>query len=322
MERAKAELKRGSAGRPRRPQATIPPPGYETGEEEQAAPEGSGYVTTGGRGYGRGISEFGYGNEPRPGFRRKPLARRALPEQGIAPLESPGDDLPIGSSPIAGEFRTVPRRGFQQSKVNYRGAIDRSRIIGPAFADPEKALGLAPFKVRQDVERRERDLLREQSKMALERSRLVRSVRGGALEAGGIAAAYGTAPQRGIGELQKHLAGALTATGPHGAAILAALTAAPVILKLGEKLIETLSQPGHPLYLGWQRAIETEVNGLLDIDEKYRRLIGVDRFIVTQQEQYQPLTGEVLHNSLQSRDEAIISSEIGLKERAVGVTYG
>ena len=80
----------------------------------------------------------------------------------------------------------------------------------------------------------------------------------------------------------------LAPASPHFAAVLAALTAAPIVAKMGEQMIRFLSQKGHPLNRDWTRSIENEVKDIFSLEDEYRRILGIDRFVVTQQDRYDP----------------------------------
>ena len=50
-------------------------------------------------------------------------------------------------------------------------------------------------------------------------------------------------------------------------------------------------------------------------------MLGVDAYVITSTDRYVPGSGATTYNSLEARDE-IITANIGLAERAVGVSYG
>lgn len=107
--------------------------------------------------------------------------------------------------------------------------------------------------------------------------------------------------------------------GPHGAAIASAITAIVAAPHVLETIIKQLAQKGLPLNDDWRRAIEKEVDGLYDVQEKKKRLLGVDGFIVTQTNRYVPDSGALVYNSFENRPETITSKSIGLAEKAVGI---
>ena len=110
----------------------------------------------------------------------------------------------------------------------------------------------------------------------------------------------------------------LSGAGPHGALVVAAITAPFLIQKVSEEVIKTLAQKGLPLNRDWRREIEEEVNGLFSIEDKKKRLLGIDSYIVTQTDRYQPDSGSQTVNSYENRDEVIIS-KLGNYEKAIGV---
>lgn len=124
-------------------------------------------------------------------------------------------------------------------------------------------------------------------------------------------------PQQAISQT---LLDSLKGFGPHGTAIVAAITAIVTAPETVSRIINLISQKGLALNRDWYRAIEEEVNALFDAEEKKKRLLGIDSFIVTQQNRFQPESGSTTYNSLENRDEVIIS-KIGEAEKAVGIEY-
>ncbi len=124
-------------------------------------------------------------------------------------------------------------------------------------------------------------------------------------------------PQGFVGDSMIKLLGK---AGPHGAAVVAAITAIVVAPEVIAEMIKVLSVKGLPLNDDWKRVVEEEVNGLFNTEEKKRRLLGIDSYIVTQQDRYQPDTGSTTINSFENREEIVIS-KIGLAEKSVGVEY-
>ena len=106
--------------------------------------------------------------------------------------------------------------------------------------------------------------------------------------------------------------------GPIITAVIAAISSAIAVSELPTKIIQVLSEKGHPANRDFKRAIEEEVNGLFNVDEKKKRLLGINSFIVSQTDRFQPESGSTSYNSLENRDEVIIS-RIGLAEKAVGI---
>ena len=107
--------------------------------------------------------------------------------------------------------------------------------------------------------------------------------------------------------------------GPYGAVVAAAIVAAISIPELAKEMILILSQKGLSLNEDWRRRIEDEQGGLWDIPEKKRRLLGRDAYVITQTDSYQPETGAQTYNSLENRQETVISKSVAPAERAVGV---
>ena len=105
-----------------------------------------------------------------------------------------------------------------------------------------------------------------------------------------------------------------------GTAVISALLAAPAVLEMTKKIIKLLSTKGYPLNRDWRREIETEINGLMDIEEKKKRMLGIDQYIVTQVDDYQSASGAQVYNSFLNRDEANITKR-GLAEKAFGIDY-
>lgn len=125
-----------------------------------------------------------------------------------------------------------------------------------------------------------------------------------------------TNPQGFIG---KEVLGMLKGAGPYGIAITAAITAIAASIETAEKLIKHFSQKGWSLNNDWRRTLEEEVNALFDILDKKKRLLGIDAFIVTQTDRYQPETGATTYNSYENRREIVTSKVIGASEKSVGV---
>ena len=110
----------------------------------------------------------------------------------------------------------------------------------------------------------------------------------------------------------------LGGTGPYGAFVVSAITAIATAPAVAVEIIKLLSEKGLPLNRDWVRLIEDEVNGLFSVEEKKRRLLGIDSYIVTQTDRYQPDSGSSTSNSYENRDEIIIS-KFGQAEKAVGI---
>ena len=121
------------------------------------------------------------------------------------------------------------------------------------------------------------------------------------------------------GFMANQLISVLSKGGPHAAVIGSALVAAISVPKIVQEIITILAQKGLPLNEDWNRRVEDEQNGLFDIPEKKRRLLGRDTYAITQTDSYQPETGATTYNSLENRQETVISKSVGPAEKAVGV---
>ena len=120
---------------------------------------------------------------------------------------------------------------------------------------------------------------------------------------------------------QQALIQAIGSTGPVGKAIAAAAVAGPLGKALFDAMLRFMSQKGFEANRDWQFIIEEQVQALLTQDELKSRMLGIDSYVITSTDRYVPGSGATTYNSLESRDE-IITSNIGLAERAVGVSYG
>ena len=120
--------------------------------------------------------------------------------------------------------------------------------------------------------------------------------------------------------LMKSLLLGLTGAGPYGAAIVAAITAIMLAPHVIRQLIKVMSQKGLPWNSDWRREIEKEVNGLFNIEDKKRQLLGLDGYITTQTDRYVPESGTISSNSYENRDEIRIST-IGNRDKALGIRY-
>ena len=308
--------KGGQAGKP--PAGGPYTPGLPVPE-----PDDEGYTVRGGKGYGRGIGQYGYGHEPRVPFKEQPEPFRTLPKSaGEQPLRDDQlqerDYSPISSAPDT--YQQL--RGFQQSKVSRRGDVRRSHTISPAF-EPEQAPALATFAQQREMEKRQREaeralaiIERGNARMSAAQRHLWSQITG----IGGSLARSSSATVAASGQnMIPQFLSMLSASSPHFAAFLAAVTAAPVAAKMAEQLIKFLSQKGHPLNRDWTRAIHMEVMDIFSLKDEYRRILGIDRFLVTQEDTYNPLTGETVYNSGAARDEVILGRVTGAKEIAIGV---
>ena len=106
--------------------------------------------------------------------------------------------------------------------------------------------------------------------------------------------------------------------GPYGAAVVAAISAIIVTPEIVKQIVALLAQKGGPLNRDWRRSIETEVNSLFSVEEKKRRLLGIDGFIVSQTGHYEPQSGSTSYNSKENVNELRIH-HAGQSEKAVGI---
>ena len=242
--------------------------------------------------------------------------RRKTPEtEGSAPFDASRDQE------FGGQSIYEPERGFAESKVNRRGNVNRSGVIGPALPTVEEI---------QDAKKRAiREILSWEEKLQKQQQTEQRKTENTQRRESVDAVKSVTSPisqgvsaiQNPVGAFSEHLLVTLAGSGPHGAAVVAAIVAIITAPKTIEVLIKTLGQKGLFLNADFKRLIEEEVNALFDLEEKRRRLLGQDAFIVTSQDRYEPESGSVTFNSLANRDEILISKKIGENEKAFGVTY-
>ena len=154
------QIKDAPSGGARQPGQTLP-------GGAKPEPGDTGYNVRGGKGYSRGIGQYGYGNEPRSAFKEQEEPFRTLPKSAGAQALDEDQTLPRDFSPITGEDTYAQLRGFQQSKVNRQGGtvytpggdaktIKRTHTISPAF-QPDQAPALATFAQQREMEKRQRD---------------------------------------------------------------------------------------------------------------------------------------------------------------------
>ena len=219
------------------------------------------------------------------------------------PVETLPDQVPRGGIEGAEYEIPPPVKGFQKRKL-IRGSVERFRDDRSKSAHSAERYIHDQKKLRDQVEK---------NKLGIEQFNKVFGTLDNQVQQ---IQPIATNPVQFIGN---HVLSMLSGAGPYGALIATAITAiitAPEILK---EVIHALSQKGLPLNRDWQRVIEDEVNGLFNIEDKKRRLLGIDSYVVTQTDRYSPDTGSNSYNSLENRDEIIISKSIGNAEKAVGV---
>jgi len=271
----------------------------------QRVPEGQepgGRWTTGG--HSNLLTTYGTGHDPRRHYPRKQPMFYLPPVHSGAPftVSEYGSDSPFGVGK-----QHILERGSGQSRVNRRGALRD-------FSSKTATVGIAPASLAQrvrDLERGHRD-----------QHSSIRDVRSMYDKVTTKVTNAITSPQSfASNAVEDKLLHMIMGFGPKGAAIVAAITAIAAAPKTAELIIQALSKKGLPLNADWHRTIEAEVNALFDIDEKKRRLLGQDAYVVTQTDRYEPGSGATTYNSFQNRHEIIISESIGLAEKAVGITY-
>ena len=117
-----------------------------------------------------------------------------------------------------------------------------------------------------------------------------------------------------------YVLGLLTRKGPVGAALAFGITGAWVAPHLAANVIQIMGHKGHPLNRDFVKLTDEHTYGLWSLQEEKRRLLGHDAYVVTQTDRYEPQSGSTTFNSLENRDN-VIMSKIGLAEKALGVTY-
>ena len=238
--------------------------------------------------------------------RRQLSRRRVLGYPFVSsgqPTETLPDQVPRGGVEGAAYEIPPPVKGFQKRK-QIRGAVER-------FRDDRSKSGWSIE--RYIVEQKKlRDQI-EANKLNLIAFRKVFSELNSQVQ---LIQPIATNP---VGFIGNKVLQMLSGAGPHGALAVAAITAVITAPEVLREVVHALSQKGLPLNRDWQRVIEDEVNGLFNIEEQKRRLLGIDAYVVTQTDRYTPDTGSNSHNSLENRDEIIISKSIGNAEKAVGV---
>ena len=117
-----------------------------------------------------------------------------------------------------------------------------------------------------------------------------------------------------------YVLGLITRKGPMGAALAFGITGAWVAPHLAANMVQIMGRKGHPLNRDFVKLTDDHTYGLWSLQEEKRRLLGHDAYIVTQTDRYEPQSGSTTFNSLENRDN-VIMSKIGLAEKALGVTY-
>ena len=297
------------------------------------------------------ISRYGYGYEPRKHYKSKRKKRRILPPTTQAPFVYEPDPTAFGGE----AYEAV--RGFQKSKVTRRGRVSRKGVISPAFRASQEAQ-VEYGQLQKEFEERERDeeqaiaqyekeesdRIREQAKREREQARdereqlrqEIQKQRADAKRLADENKAKFEAFEEYKGKLEplfrtnavlanphafvgSNVLNMIRGVGPYGFLAVSALTTLMTVPQTLEGIIKTLSQKGYLLNADWRRAIEDEVNALMSIEDKKKRLMGFDQYVATQTDRYQPESGSTTHNSFENRHEIILSKSTGLAEKAVGV---
>ena len=235
------------------------------------------------------------------------------PKKSVSPSLSTPPKKSVSFSPVApptesgregGIFGRVDPgvKGFQKRK-GIRGGVERQR-------DDRSKAPYQAEKFNNKISRLEKQIKNNTvSSKAIEgiiKNHMSAFVKGSSVLAN---------PQEFVGtNILKILGG----TGPYGAFVVSAITAIATAPAVAVEIIKLLSEKGLPLNRDWVRLIEDEVNGLFSVEEKKRRLLGIDSYIVTQTDRYQPDSGSSTSNSYENRDEIIIS-KFGQAEKAVGI---
>ena len=98
-----------------------------------------------------------------------------------------------------------------------------------------------------------------------------------------------------------------------------AITSALGAPKVANSMIQLITRKGSPFNMDYRRYMEQETNALWDIEDKKRRMMGLDAYIITQHDSYSPVDGTPVYNSYENRQETRVSKIIGLAEKAVGI---
>ena len=114
--------------------------------------------------------------------------------------------------------------------------------------------------------------------------------------------------------------GQLSRLGAAGAVAGAAVASIIGSVHMAENVVKFLGEKGYPLNRDFYRLADDHAYGLWSVEEEKRRLLGHDAYIITQTDRYQPDSGSTTFNSLENRDDVILS-KVGLAEKAVGIDY-
>ena len=120
-----------------------PEPGVIPPVQRTRRPEEDGRTITDS---GTGLSEYGYGHEPKKAYPTRRRPKVELPETGYSPLRPPQEEPTSG--PIFGTDAYAKLRGTQQSKVAYRGRVRRSAAVPPHEQETQVTAGISPLAYR------------------------------------------------------------------------------------------------------------------------------------------------------------------------------
>ena len=228
--------------------------------------------------------------------------RRETPETGQAPFALEHED----PSPIGFEkSKKIPIGGRSYNIINRKGNTTSSTIDAPTS-------GIYPQTIRQQVKDQDRRIAQLTKQLSQGQREGIAQTQSILQSAGTGSVASAIAPQQVAGRL----AGLLKVGGPLGVAIIALISAPEVI----SQLVKLLGAKGMPFNRDWHRNIETEVNGLFSIEEKKKRLIGIDQYVITQTDHYQPDSGASVYNSFENQEHINIANNSS--DKPLGITYG
>ena len=263
-------------------------------------------------------------------FSQSQSSKRKTPETSakppLQPVEGVGrgyEDTPISDQGGAVDIYKYRSRQGNIPNRNYGYRHSASRNFGMDGGAP---VASTPFSMQMQNIKRDQDEQKKQiaefKKMRKEMMIYQKEMKGikGKIEKFdpsqvGQAATIASNPE---GFVSGQILSVLSRAGPHGAiaaAIIGMVIASP---ELAKQMLKFWSQKNLFLNRDWQRAIEDEVNGLFSLEEKRRRLMGLDAYIQTQSSGYQSDTGAPVHNSYENRDE-IVATKLGQYDKAIGV---
>ena len=232
---------------------------------------------------------------------------RPVPEGSSAPFNI-GNYITAGF----GGSEYVPPTGFKFHQVNRQGNVRRGGVTSPAFPGMDQSFVDRMNRNENDIRSLRQQLFGSPEATAQRFGR----VSGTAGQVGTVVG--GVHAQEAVvgGIVMRMLSGA----GPFGIAAVAAITAAVSVPEIAKQIIKLLGVKGAPLNRDFTILVDDLVQTFFDAEERRRRLLGIDAFIASQVTGFQPADGSPVYNSLESRDEVIIS-KIGDADRALGIDY-